>query len=334
MSETLETTQAAPETAATEAPAQEAPANNGSDLRAVIQAAYKESVGRDAPDRDERGRFTSAAPAQEQQATTEPAADPGPERPEGWSEGEWSGLSPEVRAAVARRESDLRAALKQYEQDASEVKTYRDAIQPYASRIAAHDLTPAEAIAQLFEWERGVREEPATAFRKLAQVVGFDLSTLAATGDQSQATSQFRDPRVDDLLRREAAKEERERASEQARLDAEIKAFREDARYPHFDAVRKAMGYLMASDPSLSLADAYDRAVWADPKLRGELTAAQRKAEDEARRKAEADKAAKAKAAAVGVRDSASSGANGHALDTSKMSLRDVIRAARAGELT
>ena len=87
------------------------------------------------------------------------------------------------------------------------------------------------------------------------------------------------------------------------------------------------MGHLMQADPSLTLQDAYDRAVWADPKLRGERIKAEQERAEAERRKAEAERARAARAASVSVRDNPP-GTNGAPVDIRGLPLRDQLRAA------
>ena len=318
------------------APAAEAP---GDDLHAIIRAAM--SGNSEAPSeraRDAHGRFASGhnggpplepeTPAA-QAASEEPPAPTAVERPEAWDETAWNGLSPEHRERVAMRERDLRAALENRIEHTQEVERYREVAAPYRERMEKLGVEPHVAFGRLLEWERAIRSDPANALVQLAQSVGLDLRTLVQSGasvDPSQ--TQFRDPRVDQLLAEREAMTRAEQQRAQAAIDADIAAFKADSRNAHFDAVRVRMGHLMMADPSLTIRDAYDAAIWADPKLRADRLAKEVEARDAERRKAEADRAKAARQASVGVRDSAPGGTNGHALPVAAgMSLEDQIRA-------
>lgn len=328
-----------------EAPVEES--RPGDDLRSLLSQAYDKAEGRDAaPTRDERGRFAAGhnggpalepeAPAEGEtsatEATTEAAA-----RPEAWSEADWTALSPEARERVAVRERDLLLAIEQRVEHTQEVDRFRQAYAPYEPRLRELGVQPHVAFGRLLEWEAAIRQDPARALPALAQTMGFDLSTLVHQGaqgstQQAPQPQQFRDPRVDQLLERQArdeahrqAREEMERLASEKRTAAQIEAFRADSRNTHFETVRVRMGHLMMADPALSLQEAYDAAIWADPKLRADKI----KAEMDARRQAETEAARRARAKTTSVRDSAASGVNGHAIAASKgMTLREELAAA------
>ncbi len=339
MSETLDTS-APVETSADTAPVENTEQRGGDDLRSVIQRAYADSVGRDAPQRDDRGRFAaghnggpplepevqaeeSAAPAEE------PTATEAVERPSSWSESDWSALTPEARERVAVRERDLMAALEERVQHTQEVERFRQAAAPYDARLRELGVDAPTAFQRLLEWEHAIRQDPARALPALAQTFGFDLRTLVPNGAQvDPQPQQFRDPRVDQILAQQQAREADEKRRSEAQTAAQIEAFRADSRNVHFDAVRVKMGHLMMADPSLTLQDAYDAAIWADPKLRADRLKAETAAREAERRKAETERAKAARAASVGLRDSAGSGVNGHSMSTAGMTLRDTIRAA------
>lgn len=324
MSETLDQ---AP--AATEAPSSE-PA--GDDLRSVIESAFRESADRD---RDDRGRFAPSGERPDQTPPEAEAAAPAPEkeapavtRPETWDAAEWDSLSPTARDRVAQRERDMQAALEQRAGHTQEVEHYRQIIAPHERRISELGLTPPQAFERLLTWERAVRDDPAGALRQLAQSVGFDLRTLIQPdGQDHPQQTQFRDPRVDAMLASQEQAQRQTEAREMAQVQASIDAFAADSRNAHFPTVKVAMGHLMQAYPNLTLQEAYDRAVWADPALRTERIEADAKTRATAKAKADADAVAQARRTSRSVRDSVpTSGVNGHAIDPAKVSLRDELR--------
>lgn len=332
MSETLEQA-AAPEVApVAEAPEAQREAPAGDSLRDVIRRAYEDSA-RSERDRDERGRFAPREPVEGPAAETAPeaaapAADATVERPDTWDEAEWTALTPEARARVAQRERDMRAALEQRADETQEVQHFRQVVAPHEARMKELGITPVQAVERLLTWEQAIRSDPVNALRQLAQSMGVDINSLAQAGAHSQP-AQFHDPRLDAILARQDQERQQAEQREAARVQAEIDAFRADSRNVHFDKVRVAMGHLMAARPEMTLKDAYDNAVWADPDLRKERIEAEARARTEAKAKADAEAAARARNAARSVRDSvAAGGVNGHDLDVSNLPLREQIRAA------
>lgn len=270
-------------------------------LRELLSQAYDADVAEPATEaqRDERGRFAATEP-KEQEPDPKPETD-AVERPEAWSEAEWTGLNPDVQRAIARREKDHLEALTARAEESNEATAYKQVIAPYADRFASHGLTPHQGIQRLLEWEKSLTANPVSALAQLAQLYGVDLGTLTSSTTQQQAP--LRDPRVDQLL----AERERDKAAAQARetaaIDAQIAAFKADSRNPHFEQVRLVMAGMMQADTNLTMREAYDRAIWADPKLRAEQQAKAAKEAETERKAKEAEKVKAARQASVSVRD-------------------------------
>ena len=324
MSETTEAP-AAPQTETTEAPAA------GDSLRDLLTRAYDESVARSEEPattaeepaaerpRDESGRFQAA-----ESETKEAPAPTAVERPESWSESEWNGLTPEAQQFAAKREQAIRATLESRAHDDQEVVAFRQAAEQNRDRFAQHGLTPAQAFNRLLEWETAVRTNPVEALSRLAAAHGVDLRSLADPASP-QSPVQFRDPRLDLMLERQAAEQAAQARNEQARITAEIASFEADPKNVHFAKVRTAMGALFHANEKLSLRDAYDQAVWADPTLRVERLEAERREATEAAKKADAERAKAARAKSVQVRSSPGA-APGYVNGTARRALRDDLR--------
>jgi len=173
-----------------------------------------------------------------------------------------------------------------------------------------HGLIPERALPQIVgAWQQLVAN-PREVLPELAKQFGVELGTPAAT-QQPQQNDQWVDPMVADLQAKLAAIEARdaERSrQEQARAAAEqTKVYRDVASEletfskdkPDFAVLRADMGKLIASGAATDLADAYEKAAWANPQTRAARIEAQQK-EADAKRLAEAEKARKS--AAVNVR--------------------------------
>lgn len=313
------------------------PQEPGEDLRSVLGAAYDEVAARDAgepagavqQERDEKGRFSSTNnPSDdsegnaETETEAEPPAEPPIEPPKSWSEEEkstWGDLSRKAQETILRREAAIERDLSERDRDLAPL---RDVLAPYRDKHARMGLPQAEAVHRLLSWQDAIERNPDAAFRALMQSVGYDPNRLF-TEPTTQET-QAHNPEVAALHAEIAAIKHAVEAREMQATAAQIDAFAKD--HPHFDAVRVVMGRLITADPSLSLQDAYDRAIWVDPGVREKLLAERAAREAEAQRKATADQAARARKAATSVRDSAPG--RGAAAPSSGASLRaDLERA-------
>lgn len=292
-------------------PEQHEEAPQGDSLRDVLSRSFDEIEARDAEPvaRDDRGRFAKAEEAPAETTPEQPAEPEAPavERPEAWAADHWDSLSPAQRAYAAQREQAIRQELEARAAAAQEAERYKAIAAPHADRFRSMGLTEAQAFERLLAWEQAVRTNPQAALAQIAQAYGVDPRSLIPDPNAPSAPMPqvLHDPRLDALLAQQAADKQAREAQEAARIDAEIAAFRARPDVPHFDKVRPAMAALMQYQPNLTLQEAYDRAVWADPTIREAQQAAALKAAEEARRKAEAAKVAAAKSRAVSVRDSA-----------------------------
>jgi hypothetical protein len=100
--------------------------------------------------------------------------------------------------------------------------------------------------------------------------------------------------------------------------DAQVKAFMADPKNKHFESVASTVAILLRNDRSLSLQDAYDRAVWADPQIRAELQreqAAQSQARQTQTIRAQAQTAQRASKSLTGSPASGNSGPRNMSVD-------------------
>ena len=302
-----------------ESPVTEA-ATGGDDLDSIIGAAYDQSTVEtpEGPQRDDRGRFASAAQdtAPEAEQTDQPEqpateqAQPAIEPPASWSDAEkaaWSDLKPEVQQAIARREKDADAVLRERAELEKTVQPIKEVLAPFEQKHAMAGLSSAEAVRRLLTAQDMLERDFDRAWPELVRAFGRDPVQVAQAmlGSQvqqgaTQNQAVVYDPRVDRLEAELQAREQRE-------LLSRIDSFAKDPANPHFEAVRQDMGLLIQANPALSLKDAYEKAVWSNDTIRDKLIA-ERAAKAEADRKEAATKAAaKRNAAAASVRNAPTS---------------------------
>ena len=314
--------------------------SSADDLRSVLSAAFEasepahtETTQTEAPPRqdrarDEHGRFTraeqqaaeGAAPAEETDTTDQPATredEPASQAiapPASWSDAEkahWTSLSRDAQETILRRERDIDKALAERANESQAVAPLREVLAPYRSKHAMMGLSDAEAVRKLLAAQEMLEQDPDRAFPELARAFGYDLSRLAPQltqqvplQQQQQQPQQFRDPRVDEILRMQQQRE-------QQQAFAAVETFGKDPAHPHFQEVRQHMGVLLQNGGATDLQDAYDKAVWAMPAIREKLLAERERSAQAEREAAAKQKAAEARRASVSVRDNASAGGTG-----------------------
>jgi hypothetical protein len=213
--------------------------------------------------------------------------------PNGWSaeaKAKWHELSPEIMAAVQKREQDIAKFTSTRDEHASFGKEVYQTVQPYLAQIQAEGGTPTSAIKSLlntaYVLRTGSPEQKRQLLLQTAAQFGVDLGTPQAQPGAVPGLETLQQ-RLDRLEH----ERQQERAAEQNRLQAEvqteIETFAADPKHPHYEAVKGHMSALIAQGLAKDLQDAYDQAVWARPDTRATL-AAQQRAEEEQKRRAEA----------------------------------------------
>lgn len=291
----------------------------GEDLRSVLGAAYDEVMAKEEPSqpRDETGRFASqkadADPAPAEESTDQPETeaeqpqDAAIEPPKSWSAEDraaWAELPRKAQETILRREMDADRALSERDQRVKDLEPLAEVLAPYRESHARMGLPQSEAVARALGWAEAIQRNPDQAFRALMQSVGYDPNRLFHQPQANEVAP--RDPELDALRAELAAIKQHTEAQDMQSTAALIDAFAKDPSHLHFEAVRQDMAMLIKANGSLSLQDAYDRAIWANPAVREKLRAEERAKEVEAQRKATAEQAARARRAATSVRDSSS----------------------------
>lgn len=245
--------------------------------------------------------------------------------PLSWSQDakeEFAKLPRAIQAKIAERESERENFVRSKGEEAAQIKgryqALEQAMEPYRQQLALSGADEATVIRQLFAAQQYLQQKPAEAIQWLAKSYGVELGKLAG-GDRTKSED-WQDP-LETRLRREfeeklAARDQQtqQTAAAQAYQAAlsEVQAFMtevgEDGKplRPHVEAVSDDMQAIArsirAQKPGTSvrdvMAEAYERAVWANPKTRELLQAEQLSAEQQKRVAEEAKRAADAKKAA------------------------------------
>lgn len=259
-------------------------------------------------ERDEKGRFAKPAPASAKpatdpkaapaSATAKPAAAPkdgaaapaAPKPPQSWKANvreKWASLPPEVQAEVARREKDVAQTLQQAAQARQFAEQFSETVRPFEAMLRAENADPLRTVGSLLQTAAALRTAPpphkAQLVANMVRAFGVDISmldqalTAAANGNGAAPApaqpqprpEQFRDPRVDDLLGKLSAAEQRVATERTTRAEREVSAFAESHEF--FDDVRETMADLREvaerRGVDLPLEEAYNRAIALHPEI-------------------------------------------------------------------
>jgi hypothetical protein len=222
----------------------------------------------------------------------------------------WSKVPPEVQEYVLQREDEMAKGVEPLKADSAYAKSLRAAIEPYRALLTAQGVSDDRAIQYLmnghFQLSQADEGKRIAFVRELLKTYQIDAAKLA-TALSSEAP--IVDPTVQPVLDRMGKLENALTALQQGSLNAQreviskqVEAFASDPTHPYFDEVANEIALFLA-DPQVTLDQAYERAVWANPATRAkEQARLQQEAEKALREKAEKEAAAAAKARGTIVR--------------------------------
>lgn len=261
---------------------------------------------------------TSPEPTADGNTATAPQAASGP--PQAWTKEEkalWDSLPEAARAAITRREADTAKGVQELRTRYQDIDT---AVAPYKAVMTQNNVTPAQAISQLFKWHMELAgPNKVQAFQALAKSFGIDPATIAAApaatpaeppagADQGNSIPENLRPVITDLQTRLKGFEDRDSAAMQNAAKQTWINWSKDK--PHAERVRQLMAQLINSDLALIQAGqpqvsntikdgaidmdaAYQAAIYAHPEVR-QLLISEDRAEQGRKAKAAAEQARKA----------------------------------------
>ena len=314
--------------------------------KAATKTKDSQQAGADAGDPAKTGSETTEGNT----ATAQQAAS-GP--PQAWTKEEkalWNDLPPAAQAAINRREADTAKGVQELRTRYQDIDT---AIAPYKAVMTQNNVTPGQAIQQLFKWHMELAgPNKVQAFIALGKSFGIDPATLPAASadttekkadaDQGNTIPENLRPVITNLETRIKSFEEQNAAAAANAAKQTWINWAKDK--PHAETVRGLMANLINSDlaliqagqqqvsntindGSIDMDAAYQAAIYAHPQVRQTLLQ-----EDQAKRDKEARAAAaKAKNAGASMRSGAPAGTVVAKTDAPKVeSVAESIRRALA----
>lgn len=253
----------------------------------------------------------------------------------------WAQVPPAAQAEIARRETEMARGMTENAAARDIATNLRDMIAPYVGRMRMQGVTPFQALENLLITETtlgtGTMQQRAEQVARLVKAYGVDIqaldSALAGVAMPQQANV---DAQVQALVAQQMAPfhqfmQQAQQAQQSAwgraqnEVGTSLQTFAADPKNEFYEDVRDIMADLVEvaqrHGQVLTLQEAYDRAVWMHPQVKGVI---------EARQQAQAaaglnGAAQRAKRAAVSLSGAPALGAPD---DTSDLSLRGAIAAA------
>jgi hypothetical protein len=301
----------------------------------------RDEHGRFKPERRYKEPKPAAKPAAEGAEGAQPAgaAEPGQQPnaqarphdvtkpPSTWSPKEraaWDNVPPDARAAIHRREADFMAGQSQLLPDARFGAEMSKTLEPFKLLIESEGATPAQAVHELlrsvYVLRTGTPQQKYGTLANIAHRYGLDLRAFAPrpqVGPNGQPLpqqpapqpQQFRDPRVDELLRNMQTEAQQRVVQETTETESMVTRWMSETdaqgqpKRPYVGDVINEMSALIPqlkeADPTLTHAQAleaaYDRATWAHPEIRVLLQQAQQTTANAQRRSESQQRAASAR---------------------------------------
>jgi hypothetical protein len=263
-----------------------------SEIRARLDGTQTPAEEPPAPD-EPKAEPTSDQPEKQDE---EPAPEtPAIARPASWSADKdtvWSSLTREAQEYVAQREAEAHGRLSQYGRIVSEARPLLDVVRAYPNAFG--NVEVAAGLNDLLALNEMAKHDPRSVIEAIADRYNVDLRAFSQQTSEEvrrlqRENAQFRAQY--DLDKRRGMQTEAEKASRQeAAVHGIINKWAADKEY--YRDVEGEMYALIAAAPDDArpyeerLQDAYDRAVWAHPGVRGRMQAA----EAEKRKAAEAER--------------------------------------------
>lgn len=183
----------------------------------------------------------------------------------------WGKIDPKAQEYIELREKQMLDGIEKYKQYSGLGEQLHKVISPYKDFLTQQGVDEAKAVQYLLSAHHRLSsatpDERATYLRTLAQSYGIDL-----TG--AQQTAQEEPPALKELRNKVSAlettltqKQEQEYNAHKTKVATEVEAFFSDTKSnPYADEVADDMTPFLKA--GLSLKDAYDKAVWANPVTR------------------------------------------------------------------
>lgn len=238
--------------------------------------------------------------------TVQPVADEDAEAPKSWPKEmhqHWTTVPKEVRQYWRTREKQMLDGLEQYKGDATAHREFREILNPYMPAFTAQNIDPKVVVKNLLgaHWRltQGTPESRKAAYEQL----GRDLQLVATDPNATPPDPRFTalEQQIHNITNTLTAQQQAVVNEYREKSAKEVDAFASDTKaHPYFDEVADDLAMLLQADRKLSLQDAYDKAVWANPVTRQkELNRVQTDAAEKATERRRLDALPKKKAASA-----------------------------------
>ncbi|MBM3347106.1 MAG: hypothetical protein FJY55_11515, partial [Betaproteobacteria bacterium] len=313
-------------------------------VASVADGLFGEDGGAENPTGDtapaSEGKEAAPAPTESKPAEgadKAPEATKGRAAPKSWAQDKhevWAKMPPEAQDYYLQREEQMHQGLTQYKGDAEFGKSLRDVFAPYKTLLQGANLNEAQAAQWLMAAHAKLSTAPvaerASYFADLARQYGIDLGAVTQqVANPVDSHVKGLQERLDMLQNTITAREQAALQDAQQAAAKEVEAFAADPAHPYFDEVADDIVAMLKA--GAKLADAYEKAVWANPVTRAkEISRLQTEQEKKIRENIRLDGLKAKTAAGATVRSRDTNAAPTEPLGTMEDTMRSTMAAIRS----
>jgi hypothetical protein len=284
-------------------------------------AEIAEGLFDSAPQDDEDTSIDDATPPSEDAApvsddepppaeeTTPPPAVTAKPPPQSWAKDKhevWSKMDPAAQEYYEQREKQMLDGLEQYKENSGFGKQLKEVFTPYKALLQAQGVDEVKATQYMlnahYRLSSGSPQEKAAYFAGLAQSYGIDLAGVQpAQQQQIDPNVKALQEKVGSLETALTQRQQQELTATQNKVKSEVEAFAADPKNVYFDECADDIALYVGAGSTL--AEAYQKAVYANPVTRAkEISRLQAENEKALREKSAAEVAVARKASSTNVR--------------------------------
>lgn len=247
------------------------------------------------------------------------------EAPKSWKKEmheKWSSLDPEIQGYIELRENQMKEGVELSKSDSDYGKTMRELTSPHSELFKAQGVDEKTAVQWLLNAHANLSnadpEQRVELFNKLAESYGVKLDGTKLPEEYTTLSN-----KVNELQTKLNGYEQRSLQEQRAKAESEVEAFASE--HPYFDDV--ADDIIPFIHAGMSLEDAYEKAIWANPVTRQkEIDRIQKESEENLRKEEEEKRKKVAKAKSPNVRSLDTNKAPTEPLGSMEDTMRETLR--------
>lgn len=213
-------------------------------------------------------------PAKEDEGTQAAGISGKYQAPNTWNKeivAKWNTIPEDIQAEITKRESDFHRGIENYKVAANLGHSFHEIAKDYHDGLKSRGVDTLQLVRGVMEMEKqlatGTNDEKLQIFAKLAQDYGILFNEAGDYEFQDNTIKELRD-KIASLESNQAHNTKLVETEQRNKIYTEIDAFKNDPANKHYAAVEHIMAKLISSGTASGLKDAYEQAIYIEPKVR------------------------------------------------------------------